>query len=242
MSIAFESLLRTARAAVQTADDEYHYRELEIALDPASQAHSLPVIHPGEKVLDIGCGAGQTLLAASPYRVRGPNGEPVITAERAPDEPEWGYGIDIDRSALALGHRWTDKFVLNYGFAEAIPFPDKMFDIVVSRVTLVYADMPKAASEMRRVLKPGGRLWLTVHTLAMVRKQMAGKNWRGLLYLAYVAMNGVIFHFTQRPIKLFGKRESWQTASGMRRLLNKHGFTNVRTEKRGVTLFVSAQG
>jgi ubiquinone/menaquinone biosynthesis C-methylase UbiE len=141
-----------------------------------------------------------------------------------------------------LGKRWSDKLVLGYGSAEDIPYPDKMFDVVISRVTLVYADMPKAASEMRRVLKPGGRLWLTLHPLAMVGRQMRGKNWRGLLYLFYVAVNGVIFHLTQRPIKLFGKRESWQTASGVRRWLTAHGFTNVQVEKRGVTLFVTAQG
>src|SRR5947209_994457 len=222
MNIASESLLQTAKAAVQTRDDEYHYRELEIALNPEDKSHSLPVIHPGEKVLDIGCGAGQTLLATCPYRVPGPNGDLLLSEDRAPGEPEWGYGIDIDHSALELGKRWSDKLVLGYGSAENIPYPDKMFDVVVSRVTLVYADMPKAASEMRRVLKPGGRVWLTLHSLAMVRKQMHGKNWRGLLYLLYVAVNGIIFHLTQRPIKLFGKRESWQTRHGIRRLLTRH--------------------
>ena len=44
---------------------DYHSRELAIALDPTSDAHLMPDIpNDARYVLDVGCGAGQTLIAA----------------------------------------------------------------------------------------------------------------------------------------------------------------------------------
>jgi ubiquinone/menaquinone biosynthesis C-methylase UbiE len=218
-----EELTRSAARLAADPADKYHLAELKVGLNPLNPAHSLPVIEAGEKVLDIGCGAGQTLIASCAYREPGEGGLCVSCSRM--DCPTWGYGIDIDESALALGQKWSSRMVLRGGRAEQIPFPDEDFDVVVSRVAIVYTDLPVAAREMRRVLKPGGRLWLTLHPFSMVLRQLrAPKSW---LYMAYVALNGLIFHFTLKTASVFGRCESWQTRSGMKRLLARTGFTEI---------------
>lgn len=53
------------------------------------------------------------------------------------------------------------------GFAEAIPAPDRAFDVVVSTLTLrSVSDPDRALSEIRRVLRPGGRFLFLEHGLA----------------------------------------------------------------------------
>src|SRR5207245_7299416 len=49
---------------------------------------------------------------------------------------------------------------------ELLPFREASFDFVFSRVALPYMHIPKAASEMGRVLKPGGGLWCLLHPLS----------------------------------------------------------------------------
>jgi ubiquinone/menaquinone biosynthesis C-methylase UbiE len=236
-----EELTRGAAAAVSAPGDSYHLGELKIAFETANPAQGLPTINVGEKVLDIGCGAGQTLIAACAYRQNGTGG--LCTTCSRNDCPTWGYGIDVDKDALALGQRWTKRMVLSDNRAEQLPFPDQEFDLIVSRVALVFTDLPVAAREMRRVLKPGGRLWLTMHPISMVLKQFKNpKNWKGYIYLVYVVMNGFIFHFTQQPVSFFGKRESWQTSSGIRRLLERAGFTDIEIDNTARRFLITAKG
>jgi ubiquinone/menaquinone biosynthesis C-methylase UbiE len=235
-----ESLTVTAAESATEPEDLYRLGEFRVALDPSSPAHSLPEIRLGEKVLDVGCGAGQTLIAACAWRRSGEGG--LCASCSRDDCPTWGYGIDIDGRALALGRKWSRRMILSYGSAERIPFPDDEFDVVISRVTLAYVDLRKAAIEIRRVLKPGGRVWLTLHPFSLVIGEAKRKNWKGLLYMAYVALNGVIFHLTLRTISLFGLRESWQTGSAMVRLLKRAGFTDVKVNQSRRCFLVTARG
>jgi ubiquinone/menaquinone biosynthesis C-methylase UbiE len=239
-SLTPEELTRGAAQRIAGQDDLYHLGELRVALDPSSPSHSLPKIYPGEKVLDIGCGAGQTLIAACAYRVPGEGGL-CVTCSRN-DCPIWGYGIDIDERALKLGAAWSQRMVLRSGRAENIPFGDAEFDVIVSRVALVYSDLPRSAREMRRVLKPGGRLWLTLHPFSMVLRRSKERNWKGQLYRMYFALNGLIFNLTLHSVALFGKHESWQSGFGMKRLLTRNGFTNVQVSRSDRCFLVTAQG
>jgi ubiquinone/menaquinone biosynthesis C-methylase UbiE len=238
--VAEKMMLDIDRNKARSSKDEYHQNELNIALDSNNFANFLPRIRVGEKVLDIGCGAGQTLIAVCPPRLKGEGGG-CVTCARTDDACHgWACGVDIDQDALRLGRAWSDVLHLQHASAEHLPYNDKQFDIVISRVCLYLVDMQAALSEIRRVLRPGGRIWFTLHRFSMVRQQLTGKNWRGRIFLTYVVLNGLLFHLTLRTLALFNRREYWQTSSAMRRVLKKYQFEKINCAIKGNTLIVSA--
>jgi SAM-dependent methyltransferase len=111
---------------------------------------SLGPIYPGESVLDIGCGAGFDAFVAA--HLTGPQGRVVgldATAEM----------IEKARANLALMVLSNVSFQV--GEAEALPFPDDEFDVVLSNgVFNLTLDKEQALREAYRVLKPRGRLML----------------------------------------------------------------------------------
>ena len=72
-------------------------------------------------------------------------------------------GIDVSDDMLAVAAKRgagqdAVKFELAQGGAEAIPYDDESFDVVVTTQVLEYVpDVPRALAEIHRVLKPGGR-------------------------------------------------------------------------------------
>ena len=112
--------------------------------------HMIAPIVRGETVLDIGCGAGTDLLLAA--RRVGPSGHAI--------------GIDMtetmrDRArASALAAGLANVEVLRAD-ATALPLPDASVDVVISNGVLnLVPEKDKAFAEIRRVLRPGGRLQL----------------------------------------------------------------------------------
>lgn len=82
-------------------------------------------------------------------------------------------GIDLSPAMLAIARRRADELGrqtdLREGDAEALDFPDGRFDTVVSTLSLCcIPDERKAVAEMRRVLRPGGRLVLLDHVVSNV--------------------------------------------------------------------------
>ncbi|UUP16410.1 class I SAM-dependent methyltransferase [Nitratireductor thuwali] len=101
---------------------------------------------PRERVLDIACGSGNTALAASRRycEVTGIDYVPALI-ERARTRAE-AEGAKID---------------FQVADAQDLPFPDGHFDVVVSVFGVMFApDQEKAASELLRVTRPGGRIGL----------------------------------------------------------------------------------
>ena len=102
---------------------------------------------PGERLLDIASGQGDSsLLAAREFgcAVTGIDYRPtgVTDAERAAD-------------AAGVG----DRVVFRVGDAEALPVGDATFDAVLCECSLcMFPDKPRAVAEIRRVLRPGGRV------------------------------------------------------------------------------------
>lgn len=192
--------------------EQYHLGELKIAQDPSHPAHILPPPVPeGSCVLDVGCGAGQTLIAAYPRRIT--------------------FGVDIDLSALHLGRTLTQEIRFAAATAEALPFRSASFDVVIARVSLAYTDLRRSLAEIHRVLKPNGLLWMTLHPFEIPWQQAKGSNLKGKLFFMYVVLNSALFHFGQRQFTLFGKQESFQTESGTRRALQHCRFGEITINK-----------
>jgi ubiquinone/menaquinone biosynthesis C-methylase UbiE len=104
-------------------------------------------IQPGQRVLDVACGTG--VLAHSMAGRIGPNGAVV--------------GVDINERMLAVARRKAPTIEWREGRAEMLPFEANSFDTVVSQFGLMFfADRRLAIQEMRRALRPGGRLVVAV--------------------------------------------------------------------------------
>ena len=104
---------------------------------------------PGEAVLDVGCGTGTLALEAR--RRVGANGTVV--------------GVDAAPEMIARARRKAARAGVDVAFeparAEALPFPDGRFDVVLSTLMMHHLSRPvreRLALEIRRVLRPGGRV------------------------------------------------------------------------------------
>jgi ubiquinone/menaquinone biosynthesis C-methylase UbiE len=106
-------------------------------------------VKPGDCVLEVGCGTGTLTLAAK--RQAGPSGK--------------AFGIDIipgmieaSRHKAAEAH---EEITFQEGSIDSIPFPENAFDVVMCSFMIFHMSEEtrcKGISEIRRVLKPGGRL------------------------------------------------------------------------------------
>ena len=108
----------------------------------------LGALRPGERVVDIGSGAGMDSLIAA--RMVGPTGQ-VIGVDMTPEM------LEKARSSAVVGRVTNIEF--REGTGEALPVEDAWADVVISNGVLnLMPDKNAALSEMARVLKPTGRL------------------------------------------------------------------------------------
>ena len=104
-------------------------------------------VEPGDRVLELACGPGGTGLAAA--AAVGPGGE-VVVSDVAPEMA----AIAAERAG-SRGLANVQPATLDI---EDIDEPDAGYDVVLCRQGLMFAVQPeRAAGEIRRVLRPGGR-------------------------------------------------------------------------------------
>jgi ubiquinone/menaquinone biosynthesis C-methylase UbiE len=119
----------------------YGRHKVDVLLDAA-----LKELPAGARILDVGCGTGEYVRRANELGFQASGLEPAEAMREAAIEKNPGSTI-VD------------------GLATQIPFGDESFDLVICIEVLRYlhrADVDQALGEMRRVLKPGGKMFLTM--------------------------------------------------------------------------------
>jgi ubiquinone/menaquinone biosynthesis C-methylase UbiE len=140
--------IKTRQQATWSSGD-YHMIGTQIQIVSELLIEALDV-HSTERVLDVATGSGNAALAA---------------ARRGCDVT----GVDYVPALLERARRRAEAEGLTIEFvegdAEALPFPDASFDVVSSVFGSMFApDQERAAAELARVVRPGGRIGVVAHT------------------------------------------------------------------------------
>jgi len=102
---------------------------------------------PGERLLDVASGDGASAILAA-----GERGCEVVGVD---------YGAPAVQDATEAAQREAPAAEIEFvrGDAESLPFPDRSFDLVLCECSLcTFPDKARAAAEIARVLRPGGRV------------------------------------------------------------------------------------
>lgn len=147
----------------------------------------------GACLLDVSCGTGHLVALA---RQRGVQ----------------AIGVDFAPAAVAAALRRGGRAVVADG--EALPFPDASFDYVTHLGSLEHYEHPaQGASEVRRVLRPGGHAALLL------------PNAFGLFWNVYWVWRTGAVHDDGQPVQRYADRRTWE------RLLSGAGLAVARVVK-----------
>ncbi|HBY95479.1 MAG TPA: class I SAM-dependent methyltransferase [Chloroflexi bacterium] len=155
-------------------------------------APALPALR-GPRVLEVSFGTGYLLTQYA--------------------HPFDAYGLDYNRRMAEIArrnvvqHRLTARLLV--GQVEALPFGSAAFDSVLNTMAFTgYPDAHQALSEMRRVLKPGGRLVMIDINFP------ADGNWRGMAIAKAWARGGDILRDMDALFQEFGLPYTDRTVGG----------------------------
>jgi len=133
---------------------------------------SLGTLAAGERVLDLGSGAGTDSLVAS--RLVGPSGS-VTGIDMTPEM--------LEKARSAAAELGADNVTFIEGDAEHLPFADGSFDVVISNGVIdLIPDKDAVFSEIFRVLTPGGRIQVADVTIQRPVSEEGKRNidlWTG---------------------------------------------------------------
>jgi len=165
---------------------------------------------PGERVLDVACGTALVTLEAA--RAVGPQGHVL--------------GVDLSDRMVAAARARAQAGALRHadfarGDAEALALPDGGFDVALCALGLMYMPDPlQALREMRRVLRPGGRM------VAAVWGERARCGWSSVFPIVEAEVASDVC-----PL-FFGLGQ----ADALARLCAEAGFEGVASNRIAVTL------
>ncbi|MDQ1697959.1 MAG: hypothetical protein QOJ03_3312 [Frankiaceae bacterium] len=166
-------------------------------------------LHAGERVLDIGCGAGRTTREAA--RAVAPGGQAL--------------GVDLSSAMLQRARqRATEEGLDNVRFAQADAqvqaFDSASFDVVISQFgSMFFADPVAAFANIAQALAPGGRVLLVV--------------WQGLQHNEWAAtMRSALAAGRDLPMPPPGAPGPFSMTDPdvVRRVLTEAGLTDVAVE------------
>jgi len=142
------SHLELVKAGQRRAWDEGDFSRFATLLVQASETLAEELdLRAGQLVLDIAAGSGNTALACARRNCR------VVASD---------YVLSLLRRALARSLAERLEFTVIAADAERLPFREAAFDVVVSTFGVMFApDQQRAAAELLRVCRPGGRIGLT---------------------------------------------------------------------------------
>lgn len=158
-----------------------------------------------ERVLDMGCGAGHTAIAAAR------KAREVIGLDLTPEM--------VERATRLAAERGVANVTFQVGNVMGLPFDDASFDVVTSRVSAHhYLDPTKALAEAARVLKPGGLFLLSdtispedpnfdtfLNVIEFLRDPSHVRDWRGSEWMRMFAAAGFEAEVLNRlPLALDG--------------------------------------
>lgn len=159
--------------------------------DPDRWAASLTAVSdiPVNRVLDIGCGAGQEML---PFVSKGAKG---VGIDLMPEAGQVGL-------ALFGGAGMADRVTFIRAVGSVLPFANEVFDVLICRVALSYMDNRGAIREMARVLRPGGKVLLKYATPSYywqkAREGVVNSSPLTSIYAARVLYAGYVYQLTGR--------------------------------------------
>src|SRR5262245_30105777 len=119
----------------------YGRHKIDVLLDEVLKQQQ-----PGARILDVGCGTGEYVRRANELGFAASGLEPADAMREAAIKKNPGASIVS-------------------GIATELPYPDESFDLVICIEVLRYLDLSdvrQALHELRRVLRPGGTLFLTM--------------------------------------------------------------------------------
>jgi ubiquinone/menaquinone biosynthesis C-methylase UbiE len=132
---------------------EFYERYVKLVMEPwVRRLVDVAALQPAEHILDVACGTG--FVARLAAQRLGANGRVV--------------GIDLNAKMIEAARAASDRdasttIEWRVGDAAALPFEDGAFDAILCQQGLqFFPDRVQALREMRRVLRPGGRLAFTV--------------------------------------------------------------------------------
>lgn len=175
-------------------------------------------VRPGERVLDAGCGTGGLALRLAREagaRVTG------VTISR--------YEVRLARERARDGPGAPDVEFLLGDFAH-LPFPDASFDAVVALESLQNAhDLDQVTAELRRVLRPGGRL-----TLADLSRESDTERARLKRFMASLALRRLpSLREWLQTLRRVGFEVEEYTQCGPRVYGRKNRFLRASLDRRG---------
>jgi len=168
------------------------------------------LIRPGRRLLDVGCGPGH---------VAG------MIARRYPDLDL--VGVDLSDRMIAKANRdfgGLSNLTFQKGDALSLSFQSELFDLALSLASIKHwPDQARGLSEIFRVLKPGGSLFIMEADRSCSRRAVRNfvRHWRWVLPPARPLITEYFMHFVAGQ----GLAEQ-----ALRDLCIQAGFTQVETE------------